>query len=284
MFANQYNLALFKVHCTAVLFGLTGVLGVLIESSADVLVLGRVIIALIALSVFFMIKKIPLSKLSLKEIALQFILGTLLAAHWVTFYIAVKVGGVAVGTLGFAGFPAFVALFEIVIFKERLKLREFLLLLFISIGLILVTPEFEFGNQATQGLLWGIFSGAVYAVLAILNRKNAAKLSGSQASWWQYLVCIIVLSPFSATQLTQVSAMDWFWIACIGLLCTGLAYTLFVSSLDTINARTAAMIISLEPVYAILIAWIWLNEVPSLQMIVGGIIIILSVICVNLKK
>lgn len=281
---RSYRLALLKVHSTAVLFGLTGVLGVLIESSADVLVLGRVIIAWLALSAFFVWKKIRPARLNLNQIGGQFLLGGLLTAHWVTFYIAVKVGGVAVGTLGFASFPAFVALFETLVFKERLKFREFLLLFAISFGLILITPEFQFDNQATQGLLWGILSGAVYAVLAILNRKNAGKLSGSQASWWQYLVGAILLLPFSAHQLGNVSAIDWFWIACIGLFCTGLAYTLFVSSLDTINARTAAMIISLEPVYAILIAWIWLNEVPDLKMILGGIIIIASVAIANLKK
>lgn len=84
--------------------------------------------------------------------------------------------------------------------------------------------------------------------------------------------------------LVNVSPLDWFWIFCIGFLCTSVAYTLFVSSLDTINARTASIIISLEPVYAILIAWVCFHEVPSLQMLVGGAIILLSVAWANLKK
>lgn len=283
MLNNPYNIALFKTHCTAVLFGATGIFGVLIKSNADVLTLARLIIAFLALSAFFLLKRTKLNKLGLKETGIQALLGGLLTAHWVTFYIAVKVGGVAVGTLGFASFPAFVALFEMWVFKERLKMSEFYLLAAITLGLTLVTPEFQFGNQATQGLLWGILSGAIYAVLAILNRKNASQLTGSQASWWQYLFGALILSPF-APQLADVPPNDWFWLLCLGLLCTGVAYTLFVSSLNILNARTAAMIISLEPVYAIIMAWLWLNETPSLTMILGGIIIVCSVALVNLKK
>lgn len=283
MFKNPYNLALFKVHCTAVLFGATGIFGVLIESDSFVLTLARLLIAFLALSLFFLFKKTRLQKLNLEEMGIQALLGGLLTAHWVTFYIAVKVGGVAVGTLGFASFPAFVALFEMLALKERLKIREFYLLAAITLGLILVTPEFQFGNQATQGLLWGILSGAVYAVLAILNRKNATQLSGSQASWWQYLFGAVILLPF-APQLLDVPAKDWFWLLCLGLLCTGVAYTLFVSSLNIINARTAAMIISLEPVYAIIMAWLCLGETPTLRMIIGGILIVFSVAAVNFKK
>ncbi|AAU37492.1 RhaT protein [[Mannheimia] succiniciproducens MBEL55E] len=281
---NNYNLALIKVHFTAVLFGLTGVLGVIISADSDVIVLGRVIIAFLALSVYFLIKREKLTALSTKDVANQSLSGALLTAHWVTFYVAVKVGGVAVATLGFAGFPGFVALFERLFFQEKLKRRELILLIAVTIGLILVTPQFEFGNQSTQGLLWGIFSGAIYGILAILNRKNINKLSGTQASWWQYLIGSILLFPFAAHKLPAVSVTDWFWIACLGLLCTSLAYTLFVSSLNIINARTAAMIISLEPVYAILIAWIWLGEQPGLRMIIGGLIILLSVGVVNFRR
>lgn len=281
---NTYQLALLKVHGTAIFFGLSGVVGVLIESGSDVLVLGRAMIAFACISLFFLWKRQALTKLSTKEKFSQLLSGSLLALHWVSFYLGVKIGGVAVGTLGFASFPAFVALCEMIVFKEKLHFREYILLLAISVGLILVTPEFEFGNQATQGLLWGIFSAISYAVLAVLNRRNASKLSGIESSWWQYVAVIIVLLPFSATALPSVRAMDWLWIGFIGLFCTTFAYTLYVSSLSVINARTAAMIISLEPVYAIIVAWIWFGDVPTLSMVIGGILIIGSVAWANLKK
>ncbi|AJE08957.1 DMT family transporter [Mannheimia haemolytica] len=281
---EKRTLALLKVHGTAVLFGASVIFGALIQSSAETIVLGRVMIAFAIISLYFLWKKQPLVKLNLQQMAQLAFSAALLAAHWVTFFVAVKVGGVAVATLGFASFPAFVALFESLSFREKLRFREVVLLIAITVGLILVTPEFTFGNQATQGLLWGVLSALVYGILAVANRRTMSKISGVQASWWQYIFATLFLLPLSITEFPSVSTQDWFWIFCIGFLCTTLAYTLFISSLDTINARTASMIISLEPVYAIVIAWLCFNEVPTLKMIIGGLIILLSVAWANLKK
>lgn len=132
------------------------------------------------------------------------------------FFVAVKVGGVAVATLGFASFPAFVALFESLFFREKLRFREVVLLIAITVGLILVTPEFTFGNQATQGLLWGVLSALVYGILAVANRRTMSKISGVQASWWQYIFATLFLLPLSITEFPSVSTQDWFWIFCIG--------------------------------------------------------------------
>lgn len=274
------KLAFIQLHFSAFLFGLTGVFGALIETSADVLVLGRLLIAFSALTCYFLVRQ-QFPHLNVKTFLAQCLLGSLLTLHWVTFYIAIKVGGVALGTLGFASFPAFVCLFERIFFKEKLKAKEYWLLTAISFGLILITPEFEFGNQSTQGLLWGILSGAIYGLLAVANRKTATKLTGAQASWWQYLIGSLLLLPISGQLLPTVSASDWFWIACLGLLCTSLAYTIFISSLNQLSARTAAMIISLEPVYAIVVAWLCLGEQPSLRMILGCCLIVGAVLKVN---
>ncbi|VEI46991.1 Predicted permeases [Actinobacillus equuli] len=121
---DKHTLALLKVHFTAILFGASGIFGALIESSPDTLVLGRVMIALVCISLYFIWKKQPLVKLTRQAFFNQVLSGVLLTAHWVTFFTAVQVGGVALATLGFASFPAFVALFEMLFFREKLSYRE----------------------------------------------------------------------------------------------------------------------------------------------------------------
>lgn len=277
--------ALIQMHLATVLFGISSIFGILITSSAEIIVFGRILFALTALSLFFAWRRTtPWQTLQAKQFVALIISGMLLTSHWVTFYIAVKIGGVAMSTLGFACFPAFVALFETLFFKERLTRHEIIMLCLVSIGLILLVPDFNFSSQGTLGLLWGVLSAVVYAILALFNRNNVTSVSGSVACWWQYLTALLVLFPWITHELPQVTLEDWFWIACLGLLCTSLAYTLFVSSLRTLNARTASTIIALEPVYAITAAWILFQEVPGWRTFIGGGLIIYAVLQSSFAK
>ena len=92
--------------------------------------------------------------------------------------------------------------------------------------------------------------------------------------WWQNVVIIICLLPIAAADLVTIAPLDWLWIVCLGLLCTALAYSLYVSSLTALKARQAAIIITLEPVYAILVAWLLFADTPSLGIVLGGALIL----------
>lgn len=276
--------ALLQMHFAATLFGVSGIFGYLIIADSVTISMGRSFFAIIALTwLCFKFRFIPW-RISLKAFYALLITGILLTGHWVTFFYAIKIGNIAVATLGFACFPAFVTLFEMLFFKEKISSSEYSLLIFVSIGLILVTPSFNFNNNATLGLFWGIISGILYASTVVINRYNLSKTSGVQACWWQCLVVFVTLLPVTITSLPNVPPLDWLWIACLGLFCTGLSYYLVINSLSTIKARTASIIIALEPVYAILTAWLLFNQQPTIRTIIGGFIIILAVIWAGIQK
>ena len=93
------------------------------------------------------------------------------------------------------------------------------------------------------------------------------------------------LLPFCGAAIPTIPAQDWLWLALLGVLCTGLAHSLFVASLRVLKARTTSVIFALEPVYGIAFAWWLFNEQPTLRMLIGGaLIIIASVITSRLKS
>ena len=271
--------ALGALHIGALLFGLTGVFGKLAAASASVIVFGRAGFAVIALACFAAVsRRSPWHALTRRDVRSLLVSGLLLAGHWVSFFIAVKVAGVAIATLGFASFPAFTVLLEGLIFRERIRLNEIMLVVLVSVGLILVTPTFDLASQATEGLLWAIASGLTFSLLSLNNRTNAGRVPAVQAAMWQNAVVALCLLPFAAPQISSVRPLDWVWIGLLGVLCTGVAHSLFVASLAVIKARTAAVVFALEPVYGITLAWLLFHETPTLRMLLGGALIIVAIV------
>lgn len=271
--------ALGALHIGALMFGLTGVFGKLAAASPTIIVFGRATFAVLALAFFARFaSSTSWQKLRAADSRRLLLGGLLLAAHWVSFFIAVKVAGVAVATLGFASFPAFTVLLEGLIFRERIRANEILLVVLVSIGLVLVTPDFDLASGATTGLLWAVASGLLFSLLSLTNRAGSGRVPPVQAALCQNLVVGLCLLPLAAPQLSDVRALDWLWIALLGVLCTGLAHSLFVASLEVIKARTAAVVFAMEPVYGIAMAWLLFGESPTLRMLLGGVLIIVAIV------
>ena len=267
--------ALIRMHAATVLFGISGIFGKLCQCSAIDLVWGRAVVAVAALGCICLIwRDPPWQGVTMRDLMGLTVSGILLTVHFVTFFMGIKLGGVAVGTLGFACFPAFTALFEAIAYRERPSTRELQCIGMVSVGLVCLAPSFSLADTATHGLLWGIASAAIYGLVAIANRHFAGGMSGMKTCWWQNTVIIICLLPFAVPGVSGIAALDWLWIVCLGLLCTALAYSLFVSSLTALKARQAAVIITLEPVYAIIVAWLLFNDAPGLGIFAGGALIL----------
>lgn len=277
--------ALVAIHVAAVLFGLTGVFGHAIQAAPEVITLGRAAFAVLALVLVARWQAASLTRgLTLRRLAALLGSGGLLAVHWVTFFLAVKLGGVAVATLGFASVPAFTVLLERMIFGDRIQKTELGLLGLVTVGLILVAPTFDLRDAATEGLAWGVLSGFSFALLAIVNRWAARGLQALQVACWQNVAVVLLMLPFATGAMADVTNVDWVWLALLGIFCTGLSHWLFVSSLAQLNARTAGMVIALEPVYAIAFAWALFGETPGARMLLGAACILCASVLTTLRQ
>lgn len=267
--------ALLALHLGALLFGLSGIFGKLALVAPVVIVFGRALFAVLALAPFAHSGATHARPSHRRLLALAGA-GLLLGGHWWSFFIAIKVAGVAVATLGFASFPAFTVLLEGLLFKERVRRSEWAVVGLVCIGLILVTPHFDFASEATLGLGWAVLSGLLFALVSVSNRATTRGLNPAQAALWQNIGILLCSLPFAWSLLPEVRALDWLWIGLLGVLCTALAHSLFVASLRTLNARSASVVFALEPVYGIVFAWWLFHEQPGLRMLCGGALIVLA--------
>ena len=272
-----------QLHAAALLVGVSAVLGQSLTVGPGLIVLGRAAFALLALSALLMLlKRRPWQGLSSVAIIQLMGLGLALGVHWILFFLAVQTGGVAVATLGFATFPAFTALIERLL-GQPIGRRDLLILALVTIGLLLVTPSFDLADASTEGLLWGLLSGASYAAIAVVNKRFSTRVEGLTSCWWQCLAISLVLLPWYWSDIPQISARDWWQLMALGLICTALAYSLFIAALRQVRAHTAAVVIAMEPIYAIAGAWLVFGSAPTPGMLAGGALILGAVAWAGLR-
>lgn len=263
-----------EIHLAVLLFGGAGLFGKLVQISAGGIVLGRAFLAAIFI---FILTQLWGEKLELrsKKDGLRFcVLGIILAFHWVAFFKAIQLSSVAVGLLMFSTFPIFTTFLEPIQTKEKLHGKDILLAILTFVGVGLVMPSLDFGQQDTQGALWGIAAGFSFAILALICKQMGKNYSSNFISGGQNAVAALVLLPLFWKDVWCATWNDWFWLLILGVVFTGIAHTLFISSMQGMKAQTASLITSLEPVYGILFAWLLFNETPSVKMLLGGGIIL----------
>lgn len=275
--------ALGALHIGALMFGLTGVFGKLAAASPSIIVFGRAAFAVLALALFARFaSNTPWHKLYSADLRRLLLSGLLLAGHWVSFFIAVKVAGVAIATLGFTTFPAFTVILEGLIFRERIRANEMVLVLLVSVGLVLVTPDFDLASQATSGLVWAVVSGLLFSLLSLNNRASASipRAGGLVPERGSRPVPAARRGTRPRRSTRPGLVVD----RPVGVFCTGLAHSLFVASLKVLKARTAAVVFAMEPVYGITVAWLLFSETPTLRMLLGGVLIIAAIVVSGLMS
>jgi drug/metabolite transporter (DMT)-like permease len=276
--------SLLEIHLATVLFGLAGLFGKWLALSSSLIVLGRVVFASLALSILLLALKQSPKKILRENFLLLAVLGFILAVHWVAFFRSIQVSSVAVGLLAYSCFPVFTVLMEPLFFKEKLDRMNLFLAALCLGGAFLIVPRFSLADAVYQGVLWGLFSGFSFALLAVFNRRLAQAYSSLAIAFFEDVAAAIFLLPFLFFYPSSLTARDILLLAFLGVVCTAGSHTLFIKGLRRVRAQTASIISTLEPVYGIALAYLMLGEAPSLRTLEGGLVILSAVLMISARE
>lgn len=262
----------------AVLFiSTSGVLGKYIELPVPVIIFLRSLLAGIILYAYCKIKKISIGVLS-KDRTSIILGGLFLGAHWITYFYAVKYSNVAIGMLTLFTFPAITTLLEPLFTKSKFKWIHLLLGTLVLVGVFLLTPSFDYENDDFIGVCFGIVSALFYSIRIIMLKTKVKTYNQSALMFQQLLIISIVLIPTYFT-MDRSNLLEYLpSTLLLAIITTAIGHTLFVYSLTYFSAASASLISSLQPIYGILLAMIFLSEYPNLQTILGGLVIISTVL------
>ncbi|ARU95862.1 DMT family transporter [Tatumella citrea] len=270
-------------HFCTLLFGLSAIFGAHITADAASIVSGRGLTGMLTLALLLMLLRNKRYSLTVRDRTKLFINGMLLGCHWICFFLGVREGGVAMGTIGFASFPAFVIFFEGVLRRKIPASGDLFISVMILGGIAFLAPSATGLQHSMSGMFWSVSAGASQAVVVMFNRYHHTAASPLQSSCWQCFGCAMIALPAGVHGLVQSSPSDWLFIILLGVICTALAYWLLTISLRTLTPRTVSLVLILEPVYALVLAKLFLHQNPESTMLLAAALVtgasVLSVVC-----
>ena len=275
--------ALLQLHLAVFFAGFTAILGVFIKLNEGLLVWYRLLITVVTLFILLYIKK-QLQKIALKDVLKFFGVGAIVAMHWVTFYGSVKYANASVALVCFSATGFFTSFLEPLILKKRVVFIEVALGLLAIAGIYII---FDFHPQYKLGIAFGIISAVGSALFPIFNKEFVKRFTPQTVTLYELgggLIALTLLVPFYLMQFPAAyyspTSTDWIWLLVLAWFCTVLSFDLQLNALKKISAFTANLTYNLEPVYGIIMAFIFFkeNEQLNYQFYIGVGLILLAVV------
>ncbi len=266
---------LVELNVAVVLIGGTTLFAKIIDLPIPYVIFGRSAVAAVAILLFSAVKRSSVRPRRHGDLTVLLGMGVLLAVHWVTYFQAIRVSTVAIGTISLHTYPIITVLAEPFVNRTRLRAADAALALVVLAGIVVLVPEFSLVTAITRGVLWGVASAILFTIRNLVVRRFVQRYAGSTLMLYQTAVSAAVLFPYVLlTGGTAATIGEWPLLLLLGTVFTALTHSLYAGSLRTLPAKTVAIIATLLPLYSAILALLILGEVPSIRTIVGGLIVL----------
>jgi drug/metabolite transporter (DMT)-like permease len=281
---NPHLKHIFELLLATLFISTSGVLGKYIEMPPPVIVWWRSSLAMVFLYVYCKYKNINLKITSGKNIA-SFILGAVfMAAHWITYFYALKLSNVALGMLSLYTFPVITALLEPVFMKTKFNPMHIVLGLIVLLGIYILAPEFNLESSHVQGIGLGLISALCYSLRILIMKQHVAKYNGTMLMFYQVLLITTLLAPSLFLMDTSNIETQYPYVLLLALLTTAIGHTLMVKKFSYFSVSTASIISSVQPIFGIILAFFFLSEIPTLNTFLGGLLILSTVVIESVRS
>jgi len=249
-----------KLHFIVLLWGFTAILGRLISLPPVELVFWRTGLAVLGLAALLVLRgqqwRLPLGQ------ALRLLgVGAMVAAHWITFFLAARLSSVGVCLAGLATLALWSSLLEPLVLWRRVRAYEVALGMLTMVGLYLVSQA---KLDQVLGLAVAVLSAGISALFSVLNSKLVKVHSPLHVTGYEMAgawLSIVLFLPFYGRFFSQGAGVqlawqgtDWLWLGLLAGVCTVYAFSASVELMKRISAFAMNLTTNLEPVYGILLA------------------------------
>ncbi|WP_221567947.1 DMT family transporter [Alkalihalobacillus sp. TS-13] len=194
---------------------------------------------------------------------------------------------VSAGTAGMliGSTPVFTALIAVLVLKEHPGAAGWIGLSIGFIGIILITLGTSGSSfSISQGALLVLMAAIATSVFFVFQKSLHYRYTPLELTayfTWAGTLPFVIFTPGLFESIQQATLEANLSALYTGIFPAAIAYITWATALSLGRASTVTSMLYVEPVIAIFVAWLWLNEWPSTLSLIGGIVAISGVVVVN---
>ena len=203
-----------------------------------------------------------------------------------------KLVSAAEGALILATMPIWAMIIGHLSGRETIKLHLFISIILTVLGLFIALSDKLLGTGFDMGDLRGeitmIIAAIIGAIYSIQARTVFENVPASRHTLIGMVAGFIALMPFAIhdnmlNDLTQIDLRLWVIIILFGCFTGGLAFYLFNWVIKRTTATFATLFVPLNPLVAMILGWLLLNESLSMMFIVGAFLVITGLFIASMR-
>ena len=186
-------------------------------------------------------------------------------------------GSPTLSALVIATIPIFSIGAGILFFKEKINFVNIIGILFSLVGIVMVAMA---KGELGENFMWGVVLLLIAVIAEVGHASITKSLSGNYSSqiivMYQFLIGSVYLFPLfiwkgigDFNMETYFSPEVWYPIICLAVLCSSLAFSLWVSTIKSLGVAKSSIFSALIPVAAAIIAWILGHELLNQRQWIG---------------
>jgi drug/metabolite transporter (DMT)-like permease len=225
---------------------------------------------------------------TLRDLPLMFALGFFAVS---LHHVAINFGqqGVSAGASSVLAqtTPLFSTLLARFVFKDRVSLWRWGCVLLGLIGVVIVVAgDHGLGSIDTHGLLI-LLAALSWSFYFALQKHHARRYDGLTLvcyTVWAGTALLLIYLPGLVDQVIRAPGHVQLAVVSLGVFPSALAYLAWAYVLAHVDLSRATMTLYLVPPMAMAIASFALGERPTLMIVVGGLVVLVSVLALNLER
>ena len=251
----------------------------------------RMVIAAVLFAIFVLIYKPKLYKIRLRDLWIFLGSGVISVGFFTyCYFTSIELSSLSVAAVLLYTAPAFVMLFSLIFFKEKMTVPKAISLVLAVLGCAMTTGVIGGQlNVTLAGFLFGLGSGVCYALYSIFSRF-ALNRGYEPFTITLYTFIFAAISSVAVTDVVPVWRTVTADLAGIGyavlfaLVSCVLPYVFYTLGLKYIASSTASIIATVEPVVATIIGAVVFSEPLAIPFgYLGVALVFLSVVLINVK-